>query len=411
MSVEIIVIGTELLASGFRETNSAWLTTQLERLGLPVRLLTRVGDDDQALESVLRTAVLRSSLVIATGGLGPTEDDLTRRVAARVLGRNLVLNEKVLERIRQHFEARRRPMPAACEGEALLPMGARPLENRYGTSPGLRLEEKGCELYLLPGVPAEMKDIFSRRVAPALRHRGDGAVTGVRRLRVTGLAEPEVNDLLRDLQPDPESGLQLGLLASPGLIEVQLRGSDRLAVRLGDRLDALAAACARKLGSHCFGTGDDALEGVVGGLLAANGRTLAVAESCTGGLLAQMLTSVPGSSAWFLGGVVSYANEAKEKLLGVSPRYLEKFGAVSSAVALGMAQGVRRRFAVDVGVSVTGIAGPSGGTAEKPVGLVFIGLDSGRTVLHQRHLFEGNRGQVRQQAARCALDLVRRQFL
>jgi nicotinamide-nucleotide amidase len=290
-------------------------------------------------------------------------------------------------------------------------MGARPLENRFGTSPGLRLEAEGCELYLLPGVPTEMMDIFTRQVGPLLRGRGEGEVTGVRRLRVTGLAEPEVADLLRELQPEPESGMQLSLLASPGLIEVQLRGSDRMAARLGNRLDSLAAACARRLGSHCFGTGDDALEAVVGGLLGSRGKTLAVAESCTGGLLAQTLTSVPGSSDWFLGGVVSYANEAKEKLLGVSPRYLEKFGAVSSAVALNMAQGVRRRFTADVGVSITGIAGPGGGTPEKPVGLVYIGLDSGETVLHQRHYFEGNRNQVRQQAARCALDLVRRQFL
>lgn len=411
MNVEIIVIGSELLASGFRETNSAYLTRQLEQLGLPVRVLTMVGDDDQALESVLRSAVRRSDLVIASGGLGPTEDDLTRRVTARVLGRTLVLHEKVLAGIRQRFDTQQRPMPASCEREALLPMGARPLENRLGTSPGLRLEEKGCDLFLLPGVPAELREIFSRQLVPLLKGRPDGGAIDLRRLRVTGLSEPEVDGLLRDLYPDSSSGVRVSLLASPGLIEVQLRGVDRSAARLADRLDGLADTFARRLGSHCFGSGDDELEAVVGGLLGAHGKTLAVAESCTGGLMAQTLTSVPGSSAWFPGGIVSYSNEAKEQLLGVSPLYLRKFGAVSSAVALGMAQGVRQRFKADIGVSITGIAGPGGGTPAKPVGLVYIALDSGETVLHQRYLFKGSRGQIRQNACRCGLDMVRRQFL
>jgi nicotinamide-nucleotide amidase len=411
MKVEIIVIGSELLASGFRETNSAYLTGQLERIGLPVSVLTRVGDDDQALESVFRSAVSRSNLVIAAGGLGPTEDDLTRRVAARVLGRTLVLNEKVLKLIRERFESQRQTMPPSCEREALLPMGARPLENRLGTSPGLRLEEKGCDIFLLPGVPSELRDIFSRQVVPSLRGRHDGKVIDLRVLRVTGLSEPEVDDRLRELYPDPSGSVRVSLLASPGQIEVQLRGVDRRTARLGDRLDQLADSFARRLGSHCFGSGEDALEAVVGGLLAGHGKTLAAAESCTGGMLAQMVTAVPGSSAVFLGGVVSYSNEAKERLLGVNPLYLKKFGAVSSAVALGMAQGVRQRFGSDIGVSITGIAGPGGGTPEKPVGLVYIALDSGQTVLHQRHLFKGSRGQIRQYASRSALDMVRKQFL
>ncbi len=411
MKVEIIVIGSELLASGFRETNSAWLTGQLERIGLPVRVLTRVGDDDQALESVFHSAVRRSDLVIAAGGLGPTEDDLTRRVVARVLGRNLVLNDKVLEHIRNRFAAQRLTMPPSCEREALLPMGARPLQNRLGTSPGLRLEEKGCDIFLLPGVPAELRDLFSRQVIPTIRGRHDGAVIDLRSLRVTGLSEPEVDSLLRDLYPDPAGGIRVSLLASPGQIEVQLRGVDRRATRLGDRLDALAQTMANRLGSNCFGSGDDALEAVVGGLLAANSKTLAAAESCTGGMLSQAITAVPGSSEVFLGGIVSYSNEAKERLLGVNPLYLKKFGAVSSAVALGMAQGVRQRFGADIGVSITGIAGPGGGTPEKPVGLVYIALDSGETVLHQRHLFKGSRGQIRQDATRRTLDMVRRLFL
>lgn len=411
MKVEIILIGSELLASGFRETNSAYLTGQLERIGLPVSVMTRVGDDDQALESVFRSAVRRSNLVLAAGGLGPTEDDLTRRVAARVLGRTLVLNEKVLQQIRARFAAQQMTMPPSCEREALLPMGARPLENRLGTSPGLRLEEKGCEIFLLPGVPAELRDIFARHVVPSLRGRHDGGVVELRALRVTGLSEPEVDSRLRELYPDPSGPIRVSLLASPGQIEVQLRGVDRRAARLGDRMDRLARSFAGRLGSHCFGTGDDSLEEVVGGLLGANSRTLAVAESCTGGRLAQTITAVPGSSAVFLGGVVSYSNEAKEKLLGVNPLYLKKFGAVSSAVALGMAQGVRHRFGADIGVSITGVAGPGGGTPEKPVGLVYIALDSGETVLHQRYLFTGSRGQIRLYACRSALDMVRRQFL
>lgn len=411
MNVEIIVIGSELLASGARETNSVWLTGQLERLGLPVGVMTRVGNDEQALESVIRSAVSRSDLVIASGGLGPTEDDLTRRVVARVLGRTLVLNEKVLERIRSSFAAQKREMPASCEREALLPMGARPLENPRGTSPGLRLEEKGCELFLLPGVPAELREIFAGQVAPALRGRHDGGVVAVRTLRVTGLSEPEVDARLRDLYPEPARGIRVGLLAAPGLIEVQLRGVDRRALRLGDRLDELAGAMARRLGANCFGGGEDDLEAVVGRMLIAGSKSLAVAESCTGGLIAQKLTAVAGSSAFFLGGIVSYSNKSKERLLGVSPLYLQKFGAVSSAVALAMAQGVRHQFGADIGVSVTGIAGPGGGTPEKPVGLVYVGLDSGQTVLHQRHFFQGSRQQIRQAACSSVLDLVRRQFL
>jgi nicotinamide-nucleotide amidase len=413
---ECIAVGSELLAEK-AETNSRFLIEELGRLGFDLRLKTVVGDRENDIEEVLSQALHRSDVIILTGGLGPAEDDLTKKVVARVLKRRLVFQEAMRKRFQEASVAQ--PRLKWSERQALIPTGASVLPNPLGMVSGLLLEEGGRIVIALPGTPAEVEAVFADSVRPHLEERfprRKGA--HVRILRTTGLSETEVAGRIRDLRVAPgRVSIQLASSASSGRgvdLRLAAEGEERGALQA---LDAAETTLRDRLGLSVYGEGEQELEEVVGLILTERRLTLAVAESCTGGLLAQRITNVPGSSRYFDRGVVCYSNASKTALLDLSPRLLELHGSVSREVAGAMAEGVRFISGTTLGLGVTGIAGPSGATPAKPVGLVYgavAGLPAaagrGETRVEEWRL-EGDRRAIREQATQRCLDLLRRALL
>ncbi len=411
LSAEIIAIGSELLTSNRTDTNSLWLTDKLNRIGIDVKLKTVVGDDDARLEETIKDAVKRSRVVITTGGLGPTEDDITRKVVARALGKRLSLDEKVLEEIRERFRSFGiANMPERNSRQAMVIAGAQVLSNPNGSAPGLFLEHEGCAVALMPGPPREMKPMFENHVQARLEKLAGDVRFATRVLRVAGLGESAVDEKIAPIYMKYENP-QTTILFNSSEIEIHLRAHGRTEADAETLLDDLALKIEKELGNSAFSFRGETMEEVVGRRLAMTGFTLAVAESCTGGLIAQRLTSVPGSSRYFTEGAVTYSNESKIRLLGVDKKMIREFGAVSQQVARDMARGVRHRAKTDFGLAVTGIAGPDGGTEEKPVGLVFIALADDAHTEHKRLMIPGDRELVRWRASQAALDMLRRRLI
>jgi nicotinamide-nucleotide amidase len=410
MNAEIIAVGSELLTPYRLDTNSLWLTGELNRLGVRVILKSVVGDSPAELHSTFRSALDRADLIISSGGLGPTDDDRTRETVADLLGRKLRRDEEILRGIQERFRRFARTMPEINVRQAMVPEGATVLQNPRGTAPGLWLEANGHILVLLPGVPSELKSMFESEVAPRLAKMGHDERLFARDLRVTGLGESDVETRVRplyQLYPDTETTI----LASPTGTQLHPRTWSRDPAKAEKLLDEITQRMGLALGEHLYSTSGEALEEVVARVLTENHATVAVAESCTGGMLAERLTNVPGSSSYFLGGVICYSNELKTSLVGVPAAMIEAKGAVSSEVALSLADGIRKRTGATIGVGVTGIAGPGGGTPEKPVGLVHIGLADEHGPRERAYRFPGDRERIRQYAAQAALDAVRRYFL
>ena len=410
LTAEIIAIGSELLAPDRSDTNSLWLTEKLNRLGIEVKLKTIVGDDDARLEEAIRDATRRSKVVITTGGLGPTEDDITRKITARALGRRLLLDENVLAEIKQRFQGFGVAMPERNSRQAMVIEDAEVLPNPNGTAPGMFMDHEGTAIVLLPGPPREMKPMFENHVASRLEGRA-GNIRVVRRmLRVAGLGESAVDEKIAPIYTQYDNP-QTTILFNQSEIEVHLTARGRTEAEANALLDHVVLQIEERLGNSIFAFAGEKMEEVVGLKLAVGGYTLSVAESCTGGLLAQRLTEVPGSSKYFTEGVVTYANEAKTRVLGVEPILLLEHGAVSAAVAEAMAEGIRSRAETDFGLSITGVAGPSGGTEEKPVGTVFIALASEVGTEHRKLKLPGDRQLIRWRASQAALDLLRRRLI
>lgn len=409
-TAEIIAIGSELLTPHRVDSNSLYLTRQLNSIGIEVDLKVVAGDQENRLEQVARSAVERSRLVIATGGLGPTEDDITRKVFARVLRRQMVLQDDILEAIRDRFRSRGLEMAANNARQALVPVGARVLENSLGTAPGLWLEEGEGVIVLLPGVPSEMKAIFEESCLPLLEQRSTGSHLVTRVLRSTGMTESQLDEQIAPIYT-PYKNPATTILAGRGEIQVHLTGRAKSRQDAEALVREVADLIQAKLGDTIFSTGDQSLEQVVGECLLGKRETLAVAESCTGGLIAERITRVPGSSRYFLGGVTCYGNPSKVEFTGMPPLLLEMSGAVSAEVAKGLAEGIRGRMGASIGLGVTGVAGPSGGSPEKPVGLVHLALAMGGQVEHRECRFSGDREKIRFWASQTALDMVRRRLL
>jgi nicotinamide-nucleotide amidase len=410
LSAEIIAIGSELLTPDRADTNSLWLTEKLNGIGIEVKLKTIVGDDDARLEETIKDSVKRSSVVIMTGGLGPTEDDITRKVAARAMGRRLMLNEKVLEEISARFLKWGRKMPEINSRQAMVIQGAEILENPNGTAPGMYLEHEGREVVLLPGPPREMRPMFENFVLPKLTAKA-GDVRVVRRvLRVAAMGESAVDERIAPVYSQYKNP-QTTILFNRSEVEIHLTAQAKTEQDAELLLDGLAGQIEERLGDAIFAFRGETMEEIVGLRLAVNGFTLAVAESCTGGLVAQRLTEIPGSSVYFMEGVVAYSNEAKVRTLGVDEELIAKHGAVSAEVAEAMAEGVRRRADTDFGLSVTGIAGPGGGSEEKPVGLVYIALADDAHIEHRKLMLPGDRHLIRWRSSQAALDLLRRRLI
>jgi len=410
MRAEIIAIGSELLTPYRLDTNSLFLTDGLNQVGIRVVHKAVVGDSLDDMRASFRQALDRADLIVACGGLGPTDDDRTREAVADLLGRKLELNEGVLRHIQELFRRFGRVMPEINRRQAMVPEGATVIPNPRGSAPGLWIETSGHIVILLPGVPSELRAMFDQEVRPRLTRLGHDERLFTRDLRITGLPESEVEQRvspLYALYPDTETTI----LASPPGIQLHPRVWSRDPAQANQILDEMVKRMALALGEHLYSTEGEAMEEVVARVLTENRATIAVAESCTGGLLAERLTNIPGSSSYFLGGIVCYSNELKSALVDVPAELIESKGAVSPEVALALAEGIRKRTGATIGVGVTGIAGPGGGTPEKPVGLVHIGIADERGPRERRFQFPGDRERIRMHASQTALDSVRRYFL
>src|SRR5438874_2684132 len=411
LTAEIIAIGSELLSSSRTDTNSLWLTDQLNRVGIDVRLKTIVGDDDTRLEEAVKDAVKRSRVVISTGGLGPTEDDITRKVVARALGKRLSLDERVLEEIRERFRSFGiANMPERNSRQAMVIAGAEVLSNPNGSAPGLYLEHEDCAIALMPGPPREMKPMFENYVRARLEKLAGDTRFATRVLRVSGMGESAIDEKIAPIYTKYENP-QTTILFNSSEIEIHLRAHGRTEADAEALLDDLSLRIEKELGNSVFSFRGETMEEVVGRRLAMTEFTVAVAESCTGGLIAQRLTNVPGSSKYFIEGVVTYSNESKVRSLGVDKKIIKEFGAVSQQVARDMARGVRHKAKGDFGLAVTGIAGPGGGTEEKPVGLVYIALADDAHTEHRKLMIPGDRELIRWRASQAALDMLRRRLI
>ncbi len=406
----ILAIGSEMLGPERQDTNSLWLTARLEEIGIPVVRKAIIGDDPDAIVRELATSSREASLLISTGGLGPTADDVTAGAVARWLDAPLVRNADFVARMRARFEARGVRMAAVNEKQADFIEGAQVLENPRGTAPGFRAKKGSCEIVVLPGVPSEMREIMLQSVLPDLARRAGGVVARRRVLRIAGMGESAVEEMVEPVYARWKAH-PVTILASPGEVQLHLRVSGAPADAEAT-IDAMERDFRSVLGARVFGDETQDLPSAVGRLLRDSGKTLALAESCTGGMVASLVTDVPGSSDYFLGGVVSYGNAAKEGLLGVSPETIRARGAVSEESVLEMARGARERFDADVAAAVTGIAGPGGGSTEKPVGLVWFGIsDRDGAATAKRRFFVGDRAHVRRSASVHALELVRRHLV
>jgi len=414
--VELITIGDELLLGFTIDTNAAHISRVLAASGIEIVRRTTVGDEADKIAQAVREALDRTGAVITTGGLGPTSDDLTKPAIARIFGRAMKLDEAIAARLEERWRTRfpNSVFPSTNRTQAEIPDGARILVNRHGTAPGIWLEDdQGRWVAMMPGVPREMRGMLAEELLPELRTRMKGVESVVLSgtLRTTGIAESAIAELLGpNFLGDPQSELgSLPLAYLPGVAGVDLRVTAK--GMAPDRAQKLVKEAIVKLRSrvqaYAYGEDDADLAAVVLDRCRALKLKLAVAESCTGGMLGERITSVPGSSDVFLGGVIAYHNDVKKTLLGVRAEDVERYGAVSEEVALQMAAGVRERTGADVGVSVTGIAGPGGGTPEKPVGLVWIAIHSSEAKARRFHVV-GDRTEIRQRAAQAALEMVRR---
>ena len=410
---EIIAIGSELLLGGRLDTNALFLTEGLASVGVEVRYKSVVGDDVEDIVAAIRTAVRRADVAVMTGGLGPTVDDRTRQAVARATGRPLRRRAEALEGMKRRLAAWGRIPTEAQLRQGLIPVGAEVLDNPVGSAPGFLLKWRGCQLAALPGVPSEAERMFVMVLVPRLKKLvvHDEQERIERRVFHTyGILEVELDRKLKDVIP-PNGSVRLGLLASPLGVVVSLTASGTSVTARA--MDRLAQQVRKRIGAYIFAEGADTMEAVIGRHLAGRKITVAVAESCTGGLIGHRLTQVPGSSAYLDRVAVCYSNRAKIELLGVPESLIRRHGAVSGPVAAAMAKGVRIKSRVDIGLSVTGIAGPAGGTPQKPVGLVYVGLNArrsnrasgGNTVIECR--FHGTRDTIKLRASQAALNLLR----
>jgi nicotinamide-nucleotide amidase len=406
-SAEIVTIGTEMLLGDLVDTNTAWLSARLAALGVGIYRHTTVGDNRERIAGVLREAASRSDLVVTTGGLGPTSDDLTNECLAAVTGRRIIEYPEARAHVDEMFRRFGREPTANNYKQALFPEGTELIPNPLGTAMGALLEAEGTLFATLPGVPSEMRGMFEETLQPLIRNRSDGSIIS-RTLWFAGIGESALAEKVQDFldAADPT----VAPLAGQG--KVRLRITTRAATQEEgeDRIAPVEEEILARLGEYYFGEDEETLESAVARLLQAQHSTLALAESCTGGLLAKLLTDMPGSSEYFKEGLVTYSNESKERLLGVPREMLAEHGAVSEPVARKMAAGARKLSGADLGLSVTGIAGPDGGTEEKPVGLVFVGLSDAEVTFAERldlSAWARSRDAIRERSANRAFDLLR----
>ncbi len=411
MKIEIITIGNELTSGEVVDTNAAYLAEALSEVGLEVIFVTTTGDDPWHIEDALLRSQERADAVIVSGGLGPTKDDITASSAAKALGLPLVLHKEVVEGLRKRFAERGMEMPVSNEKQALFPKQAEIIANPLGTACGFVLRRIGKLFIFLPGVPRELEYLTRENVIPLLqKERKEKIIVRSSTLKVFGYTESAIADLLKDLNPQNYSAVLAYLPRFPeNHVKITVKGN--FPAEVEENLKKLSQIIGEKLAGRVIATNEETLEEIVGRLLQSNQATLAVAESCTGGLVTHRLTQIPGSSAYFERGVVVYSNAAKVQMLQVPESLITAHGAVSAEVAEKMAEGVRRASNTTLGLGITGIAGPGGASEEKPVGTVFIALASPKGTVSKKYQFSGDRNQVKTISAYTGIDWVRRYFL
>jgi nicotinamide-nucleotide amidase len=406
-SAEIVTIGTEMLLGDLVDTNTAWISQRLAELGVAIYRHTTVGDNPERIVEALREASSRSTLVITTGGLGPTSDDLTNACLSTLTGREMVEYPEAREHVDEMFKRFGRKPTENNYKQALFPIGTELIPNPVGTAMGALVEWEGTLFVTLPGVPAEMKSMFGETLEPLVRARSDGSIVS-KTLHFAGIGESALAEKVQEFLDarDPT----VAPLAGQGRVRLRITTRAATEEEALDKISPVEREILSRLDDFYYGQGDETLEGAVARLLQERDATLALAESCTGGLLAKRLTDMPGSSAYFTEGLVTYSNEAKERLLGVPHALLLEYGAVSEPVARAMAEGARTVSGADYGLSVTGIAGPDGGTEEKPVGLVFVGISDARGTFAEKLDFSAwarSRDSIRERSTNRAFDLLR----
>ncbi|MCM8766278.1 MAG: competence/damage-inducible protein A [Candidatus Omnitrophica bacterium] len=411
MKAEIISIGTEILCGQIVNTNASYLSRKLTELGIEVYFQSTVGDHPRRLSFLLNQAWQRSEIIITTGGLGPTGDDITLKTIAKTFQCHLVFNKKIFFQIKNHFTRRGLKMPPINRRQAYLPVGSYILENRVGTAPGFILKKNKKFLIALPGPPSELIPMFEERVVPFIKERLKiREVIFTRTLKFAGLSESEIEERIKDLWKSKPS-LAVGVYAHPGEIELKITTQAKNRSRALQKIASLERIISQRLGPYIFGKDKETLEEVVGKLLFKKRKSLAVAESCSGGLLAHRITNVSGSSRYFISGVIAYSNTEKVRLLKIPSELIRKYGAVSREVAEAMAKNIRKLTKTDIGIGITGIAGPKGGSLRKPVGLVYIALSTENKTRVKEFHFLGDRLTVKMNASQEALEMLRQSLL
>ena len=414
MQTEIINIGDELLIGQVVNTNASWMAEQLDLAGFPVRRIIVVPDDPSQILESLREAEQHADLILITGGLGPTKDDLTKETLCRYFSTKLVFHASNFASIEKSFKARRWAVTDVNRRQAEVPENCIVIPNKNGTAPGMWFEKKGKDIeettifISMPGVPFELKAMITGEVIPRLKQRFNPTIVLHHTVLTQGMGESSLSDILEDWETHLPSWLHLAYLPQPGIVRLRLTGKGENEQELRDRMDKEVDRLRQLIPDYIFGEGDETLEAIVGNLLKKTGHTLATAESCTGGYIAHLVTSIPGSSSFYLGSIIAYANEIKISELGVSRQDLLNFGAVSEEIVRQMAGGIRQKFGSDYAISTSGIAGPDGGTAEKPVGLTWIAIAGPNGIQAYKYLFGDSRERNIRRTALQALNLLRK---
>ncbi|MDC1516519.1 competence/damage-inducible protein A [Cyclobacteriaceae bacterium] len=406
-TAEIISIGDELLYGQTLDTNAHWISHKLDEYNIKVFQRTTIGDDAEQILNAIATAAERVDIVLITGGLGPTKDDLTKPLLAKYFGVGMVHHEEVLRDITLLFAKASREVTALNAQQAELPANCEKITNPVGTAPGMWFYEKNTVFVAMPGVPYEMKSIMTQGILPKLHKMFSKGVLHHHIIKTIGITESSLSDFIEDWELNLPKHIKLAYLPTKGQVKLRLTGSGDDLNTLRQEIEVLQKAIMPKIAKYVYGFGTDQLEGVIGQLLNKNNLTLATAESCTGGYLAHMITSVAGSSRYFKGSVIAYSNEVKIAQLGVSRQDLEEQGAVSEEVAKAMAEGIRKELNTDISIAITGIAGPDGGTIEKPVGTVWIAYSDKQKTLAKKFNFSRDRTFIVHWSALAALNMIR----
>ncbi len=407
IKAELITIGDELIYGHTIDTNAAFIGQKLAEIGVDLIYHTTVADNPERMINAISTAINRADVVLATGGLGPTHDDITKKVICKYYKRQLVFHEDVLAELEGKYAKIGIKMPPINQNQALLPQGASFLDNKIGSALGIVFDERGKLFVAMPGVPKEMKIMVTEELVPLLKKRIGDEVIHHRRLNTVGIIESEIFERVKDLI-DEKSSISIAFLPAAKGVTLRLTCSGKDIETARQKIDKLERSFNERIGDYIYGHDDDTLPSVIGEMLVQSRSTLAVAESCTGGYLGKTLTDIPGASRYFLGGVISYSNDIKARVLGVPETTLEQYGAVSEQTAIAMAEGVRKLTGADYGISITGIAGPTGATPEKPIGLTFIGLANKNESFAKKYNAGPVRERNRERSAFYALDVLRR---